>query len=288
MAETTYEDKYVKTEQLKDLVDHTISLFRNLLDGKLDDKRIHEVIEVLVKLSKQLLEDNKEENDPENLYWCEPILSFHDPTNGPPSTANNRDRYISSETVNGWRKGYIYWYDTIRWIEVIPKAGYAVYVKNGDVLRTYNGIYWVPIESSNVHNHILREPPISTYSAPGKLSYARQKKEEITQLKHNPVDEVIKRIVTELDNDISVNVHWMNDYNTIVVTIKNVIEMNLFSDQLTPLFNSGELSQKFVGELEKLGLKFINALPHGCDEVIHRGRHASYGCENIDIKLNII
>jgi hypothetical protein len=87
------------------------------------------------------------------IAWIESIIDI---TTAALATQTEGNRYISSETSDGWTKNNIYEYDSssVSWIEYIPIEGVAVYISNDDTRMIFNGEDWVDIGTIEVHNNL--------------------------------------------------------------------------------------------------------------------------------------
>lgn len=90
------------------------------------------------------------------LSWKETVKDFFDPTPGLPSSPSVGDRYISSETANGWITQNIYEWTGVAWSENIPTDGSAVIVSDPDPNQAYvfDGTLWQDFGSISNHNEL--------------------------------------------------------------------------------------------------------------------------------------
>jgi len=85
------------------------------------------------------------------LKWIKNVLDITTSTLAAPGDGN---RYISSETSNGWTKDYIYEYDADddEWDEFIPDLGTSTWVDDVSRYYVYNGSEWVQLGTVISHN----------------------------------------------------------------------------------------------------------------------------------------
>lgn len=89
----------------------------------------------------------------EGLFWKPSVVAFYDASTGLPSDPETGDRYIASESGNGWTKDYIYQWDGTEWLEIVPENGFTALVRSEDRLYTYMDNEWVPLASFFRHNY---------------------------------------------------------------------------------------------------------------------------------------
>lgn len=89
----------------------------------------------------------------QGLDWQRSVNDFWTPSTGLPETPTSGDRYIASDSGNGWTVDYIYAWDGAQWTETIPNEGFTTWVEDVDVAYTYIGTDWIRFGSTVVHNY---------------------------------------------------------------------------------------------------------------------------------------
>ncbi|MCK5602316.1 hypothetical protein KAR91_10615 [Candidatus Pacearchaeota archaeon] len=77
-----------------------------------------------------------------NLDWQNSVLSRFDPTGGLPA-ATVGDRYLATDTANGWTNDNIYEYDGASWIETIALQMMQIGVDDEAVFYYFDGTTWI-------------------------------------------------------------------------------------------------------------------------------------------------
>lgn len=92
----------------------------------------------------------------EGLDWQNSVLSRFDPSSGLPGSPSDGDRYISTDTANGWTENNIYQYDlsTTSWEETVADEGMAAWVEDENKIYVFNGADWVLIGTIITTNKI--------------------------------------------------------------------------------------------------------------------------------------
>ena len=89
------------------------------------------------------------------LDYQNSVIDFYDPIPSLPTNPSIKDRYIASETANGWTKNNIYEWDGTQWVETVPNLGFRLTVESNDTEYAYNSSNeWVPVTSSAYHNSL--------------------------------------------------------------------------------------------------------------------------------------
>lgn len=91
----------------------------------------------------------------QGIIWKEHVLDFWDPTEQLPSPEEGA-RYISLASANGWRKHFIYEWDSsiTNWTPYRSEPKWAVWTEIPDALFVFNGQKWVKIGSTSDHTNL--------------------------------------------------------------------------------------------------------------------------------------
>jgi len=88
----------------------------------------------------------------QGIDWQESIINFWTPSTGLPVAPVTGDRYVASDSGNGWTANYVYTYDGTEWVATVPNEGFSVWVEANDGAYVFNGTSWVRFGSTMSHN----------------------------------------------------------------------------------------------------------------------------------------
>ena len=83
----------------------------------------------------------------EDMFIMPPVEDFYDPTGGLPAAPSVGDRYIASDTANGWTEDYVYEWDGDSWVEYAPEEGWMIWILYLLVFMVFFSGGWMEVGS---------------------------------------------------------------------------------------------------------------------------------------------